>query len=631
MRRPLVAAAAVTVLLTAAVACSRSDGPEQALQAFLDGWPTGELDEVPFVTPTGTPVPSAEVAESITALAGDLAEQPPALTAGTVATSGDTATGEITIDWPLPGGATWSYPSTVRLAEGDGGWRVIWEPAVVHPGLVEGDELQLRRLPSTRGDILDGDGEPLVTARPVTDIGIWPSRVEDVSALVAGLDRAFESIGVALDETLAGLPDQIDDAREDDLWVDVVTLRRPDYQRIEADLAALPGVQTRDGERHLAPTRTFARALLGTVGPVFAEDVQEHPGVYEPGDRLGRGGLSQEYEEQLRGVVGQAVVIARQAPDDTVNDTELDRVEPVPGTDLRTTLDRRVQEAAEAALRADDRPAALVAVRVSDGAVLAVANTHGTRDQDLNLALTGAVPPGSTFKIVTGYALLAAGELTLDTDVDCPEEFTVDGFGVGNAFPGDRGRITFQQAVAISCNTAFAALAPRLGDDGLATAGAALGLGGDWDLGLPTFTGTVATGGSAFDQAQAAFGQGQTQVSTAAMAAAVAAVARGAWLPPALVVDPDPPDPAPLPEAVVADLHTALRSVVTGGTAEALRSVPGGDVFGKTGSAEAGDDVHGWFVGWQGDLAFAVFVEDGQSGSGAAVPLAGSFLDTLAG
>jgi cell division protein FtsI/penicillin-binding protein 2 len=81
----------------------------------------------------------------------------------------------------------------------------------------------------------------------------------------------------------------------------------------------------------------------------------------------------------------------------------------------------------------------------------------------------------------------------------------------------------------------------------------------------------------------------------------------------------------------VNDLRAALRRVVTDGTASALAGVPGGEVYGKTGTAEAGDVEHAWFVGWQGDIAFAIFVEEGGSGSGTAVPLADSFLRTLAG
>jgi cell division protein FtsI/penicillin-binding protein 2 len=610
---------------------SEEDRAREALAGFLDGWRAGGLDEVRFVSPTGAPVPPAEVAAAIGELSGGLAQTPPALAAGEVTVAGDLATGEVSVDWPLPGGGTWTYRNLVRLADSDGGWRVIWEPAVVHPELLDGDRLAVRRLPATRGEILDGDGEPVVTSREVVEVGIEPRRVTDLDALVAELDDAFRSIDVDLD--LSDLPDRVD-AAEEDQFVDVVTLRRDDYDRIRDRIQPLPGTVFEQAERHLAPSRTFARALLGVVRPAFAEDVENNPGVIEAGDQVGAGGLSGQYDSALRGVVGHSVLIARTAPDGAVNETELDRIEPVPGADLATTLDVDVQSTAEQALSAESKPSALVAIGISDGAVLAVANTEGDRALDTDIALTGAVPPGSTFKLVSAYALLGAGEVTLDTPVDCPDELAVGGFRIRNAFTGDRGEIPFREAVAISCNTAFAGLAPRLGEGGLAAAGTDLGLGGDWNLGLDTFTGAVPTGGSELDRAVAAFGQGETQVSPAAMAAATAAVARGAWLPPRLVVDPAAPAAAPVPldQATVADLHTALREVVTSGTARELAGVPGGDVHGKTGTAEAGPDVtHGWFVGWQGDVAFAVFVEDGRSGSGAAVPLAERFLRALAG
>jgi cell division protein FtsI/penicillin-binding protein 2 len=625
----VVVGAVVVLYATGVIGTSREEEARDALAAFIEGWPTGAFDEVAFVDPTGTPVPSAQVAEAIPALSGELAEQPPALGTTQLAVDGETASADITVDWPLPGGATWSYRSPVRLLD-DGGWRVIWEPAVVHPELVEGDQLQLRRLASTRANILDGSGQPLVTAREVVDVGIEPQRVEDLDALVAELESALQTIDPNL--RLNGLAEKVE-AADPGAFVPVITLRREDYDRVEDRIYPLPGTVFPTAERHLGPSRSFARALLGTVDKVTADDMDSNPGIFEADDYIGHGGLSGAYDEQLRGVVGQAVVIARTAADGTVTDIELERVEPVPGTDVATTLNVDVQRAAEDALSEESSKAAMVAIRVSDGTVLAVANTDGDQPLEDNIALTGAVAPGSTFKMVSAYALLESGEVALDTPVDCPAEYSVEGFPIGNAFDGDQGEIPFSEAVAISCNTAFAQLAPGLGDDGLATAAAQLGIGGEWDLGLETATGSVSTGGSELDRAVAAFGQGDTQVSPAAMAAATAAVARGAWLPPTLVIDPEVAAPAaqPLTESTVTDLRAALRRVVTDGTASDLNGVPGGEVYGKTGTAEAGEVEHAWFVGWQGDIAFAIFVEEGGSGSGTAVPLAESFLRTLTG
>jgi cell division protein FtsI/penicillin-binding protein 2 len=629
--RAALAAATTVAIATTLVACSSDDGPEPTLRAFLDGWPTGELDGVAFISPDGAPIASADVAEAIAQLSGQLRELVPALEIGEVDLGEGVARAEILVVWPLAASddpPTWSYRSTVRLTEGDDGWQVIFEPKVVHPELAAGDELVVRRTSAARGDILDGSGQPLVTARDVVDVGIWVAQATDLDGDLAVLDDGLRSIGVQID--MSALRDRIE-AADPDQFVPVVTLRWDDYEPIRGQIRDLGATTFRERQRHLAPSRTFARALLGIVDEVTAEIIENNPGVYAPGDQVGQGGLSERYDAHLRGMPGQTVLAARTAPDGTVNHTELFAIDPTPGADLPTTIDPAVQAAAEQALHGDDRRASLVAIRISDGAVLAVANTHGSDANPVNLGLTGAVPPGSTFKVVTAYALLAAGEVGLDTTVDCPGEFTVEGRSFRNADNFALGQVPFLESVARSCNTAFASLAPRLGDDGLAAAGAELGLGGDWDLGLTTFTGEVSTGGGQAERAAAAFGQGTTVVSPAAMAAATAAVGRGAWLAPILIIDPDEPpaEPAPLDSGAIADLHTALREVVTSGTGTALRDAPGGDVYGKTGSAEAGDLTHGWFVGWQGDLAFAIFVEDGRSGSGSAVPLAGQFLRTL--
>ncbi|BCB87403.1 hypothetical protein Psuf_047160 [Phytohabitans suffuscus] len=178
---------------------------------------------------------------------------------------------------------------------------------------------------------------------------------------------------------------------------------------------------------------------------------------------------------------------------------------------------------------------------------------------------------------------------------------------------------------------------PKLGDDGLATAGRALGLEGKWDLGVSAFTGKVSTGGSATERASASFGQGTTVVSPLAMAAATAGVARGQWQQPTILTDPAPAaKAAPGPELNAGSaeaLRTMMREVVTSGTGSALKDVPGEPVYGKTGTAEFDNNpanTHAWWVGWQGDIAFAVFVEKGGDSGASSVPVAEKFLRGLA-
>lgn len=612
-------------------ACSSEEDPEATLERFFAGWPTGTWEAVTFVDPAGSPVAPAAVADGIAELTGELHQTPPTFVIGETSMTNHTAQVPVQVQWPLADSddaPVWTFDNTVRLTEGDDGWQVIWEPAVVHPQLQAGDALVVHRTPAVRGEILDRDGDPLMRARRVVDVGIWPAQATDLDGDLTVLDNALRSIDVQVDRD--ALAERVAEA-DPDQFVPVVTLRWDDYEPIREQIRDLGATTFRERERHLAPTATFARALLGVVDEVTAEIIEDNPGVYQVGDQAGHSGLSRAYDEQLRGTAGSQVLIARTTPDDELTHIELHSVAPTAGTDLHLTIDRAVQTAAEQALHGDERAAALVAIRVSDGAVLAVANTRGSAANPVNLAFTASVPPGSTFKLVSAYGLLTGGDLELDTPVPCPESVTVDGYTITNDFGGDQGEIPFRQAVAISCNTAFATLATRLGDAGLAQAGYALGIGADWHLPPEVFTGEVSTGGGATERAAAAFGQGTTVVSPAAMAAAAAAIAGGRWLPPTLVADPDEPAPTAVPLDVhaVTGLQEAARAVVTEGTATALRTVPGEPVHGKTGSAEAGEATHGWFIGWQGDLALAVFVEDGAAGSASAVPLAAEFLRTL--
>ena len=133
-------------------------------------------------------------------------------------------------------------------------------------------------------------------------------------------------------------------------------------------------------------------------------------------------------------------------------------------------------------------------------------------------------------------------------------------------------------------------------------------------------------------------GQGRVLASPVAMAVLAGSVARGTFVAPTLVQSPSTgaSDTATkLDPTAVSQLRTMMRLVVTEGTGSALRGVPGGEVRGKTGTAEYGTQTppknRVWFIGYQGDLAFAVMVEDGVSGGSVAAPVAAKFLTDLAG
>ncbi len=645
MRRLVTVAVLVLVTGIGLVGCSREPGPEQALRAFIDGWRSGDFGVVTIEDPDGAALAPADVTKQIETLAGDLVATTATLNpAGDPQVSDGKATAPVNVEWTVADGLVWSYQTTVRLRQVEKNWHVVFTPDTVHPQLKADDHFSALPIAADRGSLLDGAGEAIVKQRPVVNVGIEPQRVTNQSALIAALDAAFKSIDVSVD--LSDLPGRIA-AANPDAFVSVVTLRREAYDQIRNQIYDLPGTVFEEGTLALAPTRTFARALLGTVGDVTREQLDANPGKYLIGEQTGQSGLQKQYDDLLRGTPGVQIVIPQPRSADGAGDADIIvfRSEPAAGETLKTTLDQKVQNAADAALASTAQRSALVAIRVSDGAILATAN--GPAGGELNLAFSASVPPGSTFKMVTAMGLLEGGHVSADTTVDCPKTFSVDGRTFTNADGFVLGAVPFHVDFARSCNTAFASLAPKLGGDGLSKAAASVGIGTTWNLGTEVFTGNVATNASTVEAAAAAFGQGKTLVSPVCLGAAAAAVARGSWtqpkllptLPngaPAAVAGPagnPPADGTALKAESVAALRTMMREVVTSGTATALGDVPGAPVHVKTGTAEFNDnpaDTHAWTIGWQGDIAFAVFVERGGSSSATAVPIVEKFLRGVA-
>ena len=327
-----VAAMAGLLLLTGGVAaCSGSDGPGDTLELFLKGWRTGDLSKTGFVTPDGAKIAANDVFTQLQALSGDLKKSPLVLAAqGEPRETGEIASAPIKLDWTLPGGTPWSYQSTVQLTKRNtDGWRVIWEPAMMHSELTAGDSLELRHKAADRADVLGPDGKPIVTARPVVTVGVSPEKITDKAALFRKLGPIFTSIDVDVD--LKQVQRRVDTATDQGAFIDIVTLRRPDYDKIRSRVRDLPGTVFDEGTRELAPTRPFARALFGVVEAATREDLDANPESLQENDQVGHGGLQQRYDAQLRGVPGQSVVIARKTPDDQIEDVGWAFMVPVVG------------------------------------------------------------------------------------------------------------------------------------------------------------------------------------------------------------------------------------------------------------------------------------------------------------
>jgi cell division protein FtsI/penicillin-binding protein 2 len=365
--------------------------------------------------------------------------------------------------------------------------------------------------------------------------------------------------------------------------------------------------------------------VLGSVTAVDAAAAAALGPSYLAGDTVGTSGLQAAFEPSLSGRPSGSVQVVDEAGDtvEVLHRFPGEGPEPV-----LTTFDTEVQAAAEAALGRSGKPAALVAVDAATGEVRAVANrpTSG-----FNRALMGRYPPGSTFKVVTSTALLASG-VTPVTPTSCPATASVGGFRFSNAGGEALGDIPFGTAFFRSCNTAFVQLADELDAATLTAAAESYGFNGDFDLPIPAAAGSFPEPDGPVDQAAAAIGQGRVTATPLQMATVAAAVASGTWHPPQVVAPASPPPGRTLAPGAAETLRELMRQVVAQGTGTAAQ-LPGEPVGGKTGTAEYGTGrpprSHAWFIGFRGDLAFAVLVEDGGFGGSVAAPIARSFLSTL--
>ena len=351
--------------------------------------------------------------------------------------------------------------------------------------------------------------------------------------------------------------------------------------------------------------------------------------------------------------------------------------QPVGGA-VTTTINARAQKAAFDGLRG--KKGAVVAIEPSTGRILAsvqfpsfdpnILSSHDpaaireyymTLEADpgkplLNRPIVSLNPPGSTFKIVTAAAALASGRFTPDTVIPGPRTYDlpdstkkIRNWNGQSCGPGDL--VTLRQALAISCNTAFAWLGNQLGADALRTQADLMGFDQNFEIPLRAATSRFPENPDDPQTAMSAIGQFDVRATALQMAMVGAAVANsGKTMNPYLVQEVRGPDlailqtttPSVYEQAMspinAAQLTEMLVNVVENGTGSNAR-IPGVRVAGKTGTAQTGNDnpAVAWFVAFapaqSPQVAVAVVVEDAGaaevSGNQLAAPIARAVIEAV--
>lgn len=595
---------------------TRPSGPQRSSEAvaaaFVERWQSGAWDGLDELV-----LAPATAAGEYERLADALDLDGMNVVVDAVDSEGDRGRAAFSAILTLGGLGEWRYEGRLALVRSDGKWWVDWSPEAIHPDLDPGQRLDRIRTWPERAPIVGTGGDVVVGPHEMIDVGIEPRRIDDRDELLEALETHLDLEPDAVVAELERPGVQPD-------WFVPLTRLRPDrYEAVRPDIYSVPGTVFRRTEARVTPQRDLATHVTGRTGEVTAELLDRWGHPYVRGDTVGLSGLELVFQEQLAGRPSGDVRIVDGAGDVVTVLHHFPGEAPAP---LQTTLDLDVQLAAEAALEGIDAPAAIVAVDPMTGEIRAAASRPA---DELNRALAARYPPGSTFKIVTAAAAIEGDPPALST-FSCPAEVTVGGRSVRNAGGEARGAVSLEEAFAESCNTVFAPLAVEVGADALVRAAEQFGFGAEYELPLPVAGGRFPRPGDDAELAAAGIGQGRVEASPLHMATVAAAVADGAWRVPTLVADAESADERSLGSAT--RLRSLMRAVVQSGTGQGA-DVGGREVAGKTGTAEFGDDepprTHAWFVGYSGEVAVAVFVEDGGSGGSVAAPIAARFFDDL--
>jgi penicillin-binding protein 2 len=528
------------------------------------------------------------------------------------------------------------------------------------------NRIRVRPVAAPRGILYDRHGLALVDNRPAFTLSLIPRDMDDRDTVLGRLAVLLKIPFTELQEALARVPD--DSLRP-------VRIRRDlsleDVAKVEERKLDLPGVLVEVEPQRVYPTSTFAAHLLGYVREVGEEQLRQ--GRYRRGDMIGQVGLERLLDEHLRGLDGgeRIEVDALGRPVQVIR-----REEPRPGAQVVTTVDRRIQQAAERAMTG--RAGAVVVMDPRNGDILAMTSTpafgldrfSGSLDRDtwlalvrdpthplLNRAIQSQYAPGSVFKVVVAAAGLQEGTLTPMDRTYCNGEFHLGGWTFLDWRQGGHGHVDLRSALVHSCNVFFYQAGLRVGAETIARYAEAFGLGVPAGIALggekpglvpsPSWKrqrfGRPWTAG---DTVNVSIGQGQVLVTPLQVARMMAAIANGGILwKPRLIERVERADgtlaytepskvtgQVTLSPVVWAFLHQALAGVVSEGTGHAAR-IPGIDVAGKTGTAQSvahsdsarGQD-HAWFASFapahDPQVVVVVMVEGGGKGGQVAAPVA---------
>ncbi len=547
------------------------------------------------------------------------------------------------------------------------------------------------RVSAPRGEILDRNGKIIVANRVSLALQVNPNKLPgeprqrraELAQLAKLTHGSLPHLRKTMHEQLKLAPSA------------PVTLRRDVGSYLvfylQENQDRFPGVTVQRVFVRRYPHGTLAAHILGNVGEVSEEQLKErrYRGL-QPGDEVGQDGVEDTYDSFLRGRPGLTRIQVDAFGQPTRNGQLLSQP-PVPGDNLKLSIDSDVQGAGEAALAARGLPGGFVTMDVHTGEILGLGSfpsfepsvfTHPLTQAQVNAlyrdpvaapltdrAIAGLYPTGSTFKLITALAGLESGVFTPQTVISDGGSLTVGGQSFQNAGGASYGSLTLVPALQVSSDVFFYTLGLDMWDTGaLQRWGHMLGIGRPTGLDLPGAAegllpsqhwrnqlykeGETERPWSAGDNIQLATGQGDLQTNPLQMAIAYSTLANGGTVvTPHVGLQVDDaagrvlrefePKPrrhvkfkAESRDAILEGLHEAAQA--PGGTSYAVFGSFPIPVAGKTGTAQrVGHADQSWYIVLapypNPRIVTAVTIEEGGFGAESAAPAALQILEAYFG
>ncbi|MBA3013660.1 MAG: penicillin-binding protein 2 [Proteobacteria bacterium] len=353
----------------------------------------------------------------------------------------------------------------------------------------ENNRLRLHWVNAPRGMIADRLGRPLIANRPYFNVTLAR---EDAPNPAQVLSRLSTLLAVDVNDLL----DRIREAEDYPRYVPITLKEDLDWKTlvaVENHLYDLPGIRVEVQASREYLYENLGSHLFGYLGRINEKELNEFEGEYHLNDQIGKLGLERIYETELRGEPGRRYV---EVDAQGFEQREVSVLQPLPGADIKLTIDRDLQEVAEEVL--DGRAGAAVMMEVNTGRLLAVVSSPPLELNEfvggisrkawkdmlenplkpfINKPIQGQYPPGSTYKMSVALAGLSEGVVTNDTTFYCNGAMRFRGRNYRCWKKNGHGAVSLERALAESCDVYFYSVGMKVGVDKLAEYAKSLGLG----------------------------------------------------------------------------------------------------------------------------------------------------------